>query len=96
MLNRLLVTGAFGGVATQLRPLLTQVAQSVRLSDLHEITDLAAHEEFMAADLGWQPKDNSEQFADEFADLTPYESAIEQGLLTYQGGVWLKAPLITK
>jgi uronate dehydrogenase len=50
----------------------------------------------LAANLGWEPKDDSEQFAAEFSDLTPYASAIEQGLLTYQGGVWLKAPLITK
>lgn len=48
----------------------------------------------LAADFGWQPLDDSEQFADEFADLSPYKDAIEQGLLTYQGGVWLKAPLI--
>jgi len=50
----------------------------------------------LAAHIDWQPQDDSEQFAAEFSDLTPYESAIQQGLLTYQGGVWLRAPLITE
>lgn len=52
MLNKLLMTGAAGGVGTALRPLLPQFAKSVVLSDMTEITDLAAHETFQRCDLG--------------------------------------------
>lgn len=51
MIEKLLVTGAAGGVATQLRPMLTDFAKSVRLSDLQSVSDLAAHEEFVECEL---------------------------------------------
>ncbi|MCI4664009.1 MAG: NAD(P)-dependent oxidoreductase [Neomegalonema sp.] len=51
-LNRLLLTGAAGGVGKAIRPFLSQLAEQVLLSDLQEITDLAPHETFRAAQLG--------------------------------------------
>lgn len=50
----------------------------------------------LVKDLGWQPVDNSEVFAAEFADENAYKEAISKGLMTYQGGVWLNDPLRTK
>ncbi|MBK1695725.1 NAD-dependent epimerase/dehydratase family protein [Rhodovibrio salinarum] len=52
MLSKLLMTGAAGGVGAALRPLLAEFATSVVLSDVTEITDLAAHESFQLCDLG--------------------------------------------
>ena len=46
-----LVTGASGGVATMLRPLLLSQYQSVRLSDRQAPESLAPGEQFVAADL---------------------------------------------
>lgn len=51
MLKRLLMTGAAGGVATALRPLLPGFAETVVLSDLGAVNDLAAHERFVPCDL---------------------------------------------
>lgn len=51
MLKRLLLTGAAGGVGGSIRPLLSQLAETVVLSDLSEITDLAQHETFIQCDL---------------------------------------------
>lgn len=51
MLKKLLMTGAAGGVAKAIRPLLKQIAESVVLSDIAEIDDLAASETFVACDL---------------------------------------------
>lgn len=50
----------------------------------------------LVKDLGWQPIDNSEVFAAEFADENAYKEALSKGLMAYQGGVWLKEPLHTK
>lgn len=50
-MKTILVTGAAGGVATMLRPLLKDHADHIRLSDRQEITDLAAHESFQSCDL---------------------------------------------
>jgi uronate dehydrogenase len=47
----ILLTGAAGGVATQIRPLLARAYPTVRLSDCQPVTDLAANEEFHPADL---------------------------------------------
>lgn len=52
MLKKLLLTGAAGGVGKVLRPHLGQFAQTVVLSDIAEITDLAGHESFLACELG--------------------------------------------
>lgn len=51
MLNRLLVTGAAGGVGKAIRPYLTKLAKNVRLSDISDIADPASHEEVMVCDL---------------------------------------------
>jgi len=50
----------------------------------------------LSKDLGWQPSDNAETYADEFIDTSRFEEAIQNGLMTYQGGIWLKSPLHTK
>ncbi|MGX1098802.1 NAD-dependent epimerase/dehydratase family protein [Amorphus sp. MBR-141] len=52
MLDKLLLTGAAGGLGTLLRPLLPQIARAVVLSDVAPISDLAAHETFRECDLG--------------------------------------------
>ncbi len=48
---RVLLTGASGGVARMLRPLLAASGLQLRLSDLQPPDDLQAGEDFMAADL---------------------------------------------
>lgn len=49
---RVLMTGAAGGVATMLRPLLAGLYDEVVLSDRQAPEALASHERFVAADLG--------------------------------------------
>jgi uronate dehydrogenase len=49
--RRLLLTGAAGGIATAVRPLLRQLAEEVVLTDRSEPGGLAAGERFAAADL---------------------------------------------
>ncbi len=51
MLEKLLVTGAAGGVATQLRPLFADFAKTVRLSDVVAVDDVKETEEFFDCDL---------------------------------------------
>lgn len=51
-MTTLLMTGAAGGVATMLRPLLKDHASHIRLSDQAELGELAPHESYMKADLG--------------------------------------------
>lgn len=51
MLEKLLVTGAAGGIGKALRPLLSDMAKSVLLSDIVAIDDLAAHERFKVCEL---------------------------------------------
>jgi uronate dehydrogenase len=51
MLKKLLLTGAAGGVGKALRPMLRDIAETVVLSDLVEITDLQSHEKFIQCDL---------------------------------------------
>ncbi|WP_110643120.1 NAD(P)-dependent oxidoreductase [Salinicola sp. CPA57] len=51
MLNRLLVTGAAGGVGRAIRPYLSKLAHQVRLSDIDAIDDVEKHEEFIGCDL---------------------------------------------
>jgi uronate dehydrogenase len=51
MLNKLLLTGAAGGVGKALRPLLPQIARSVVLSDLVVIDEIKPDETFQACDL---------------------------------------------
>ena len=48
---RILLTGAAGGIGTHLRKILKPVYPDMRLSDLKKPGDLAANEEFVAADL---------------------------------------------
>ncbi len=49
---RILMTGAAGGVASMLRPLLAEHYEEVVLSDRRSPEALAPHERFVAADLG--------------------------------------------
>jgi uronate dehydrogenase len=55
MLERLLLTGAAGGLGQALRPMLPQIARSVVLSDIIAIDDVKPHETFHACDLGDRP-----------------------------------------
>ena len=50
-MQKILVTGAAGGVGTRLRKLLKGVYPSIRWSDLRKPDDLGADEDFVAADL---------------------------------------------
>ena len=50
-MQKILVTGAAGGVGTRLRKLLKGVYPSIRWSDLRQPDDLATDENFVAADL---------------------------------------------
>jgi uronate dehydrogenase len=50
-MQRLLITGAAGGIGTRLRRLLKGVYRDIRLSDLKPPADLAADETFVPADL---------------------------------------------
>lgn len=51
MLNRILVTGAAGGVGKAIRPSLARLAQWVRLSDVADLGEAAEHEELVPCDL---------------------------------------------
>lgn len=51
MLNRLLVTGAAGGVGQAIRPHLARLARNVRLSDIANLGEAADHEEIVTCDL---------------------------------------------
>ncbi len=51
MLNRLLVTGAAGGVGQAIRPHLSRLATTVRLSDIADLGEAASHEELVTGDL---------------------------------------------
>ncbi len=51
MLNRLLVTGAAGGLGQALRPYLSRLARHVRLSDIVELEGAGDHEEIVRCDL---------------------------------------------
>jgi uronate dehydrogenase len=51
MLKKVLLTGAAGGLGKALRPLLTEFAETVVLSDIVDISDLAPHETFMHCEL---------------------------------------------
>ncbi|HEX7970257.1 MAG TPA: NAD-dependent epimerase/dehydratase family protein, partial [Stellaceae bacterium] len=51
-LQRVLITGAAGGIGRRLRRLLRGVYPALRLSDIARPVDLAVDEEFVAADLG--------------------------------------------
>lgn len=51
-MQKILVTGAAGGIGTRLRKLLKGAYPSIRWSDIRKPDDLAPDEEFMAADLG--------------------------------------------
>jgi len=50
-MQKVLITGASGGIGTRLRKLLKGVYPTLRLSDLKPPADLAADETFVAADL---------------------------------------------
>lgn len=51
LMNRLLVTGAAGGLGRALRARLAPLAHTIRLADLAPIPDPAAHEEVVTCDL---------------------------------------------
>jgi uronate dehydrogenase len=50
-MERLLITGAAGAIGTVLRPALREGLAELRLSDIADVTDLAANETFVRADL---------------------------------------------
>jgi uronate dehydrogenase len=50
-MEKILVTGAAGGIGTRMRKLLPAAYKDIRWSDIRKPDDLAANEEFMAADL---------------------------------------------
>jgi uronate dehydrogenase len=50
-MEKILVTGAAGGIGTRLRQLLPAVYKDIRWSDIRKPDDLTAKEDFMAADL---------------------------------------------
>ncbi len=51
-INRLLLTGAAGGLGKVLRPRLAALCNTLRLSDVSSLGDVAPHEELMPCDLG--------------------------------------------
>lgn len=51
MINRLLITGAAGGMGRIIRPHLGKLAHSVRLSDIADLGEAASHEELVPCDL---------------------------------------------
>ena len=51
MLKTLLMTGAAGNIGVAIRPFLATIAETVLLSDLAEVGDLAPHERFQRADI---------------------------------------------
>ncbi|AYD04135.1 NAD(P)-dependent oxidoreductase [Neorhizobium sp. NCHU2750] len=51
MLKRLLLTGAAGGVGRSIRPLLSQLAEHVVLSDIGQVTEVGPKENFVRCDL---------------------------------------------
>lgn len=51
MINRLLVTGAAGGMGQLIRPQLASLANQVRLSDIADLGEAASHEELVLCDL---------------------------------------------
>jgi uronate dehydrogenase len=51
MLKTLLMTGAAGGVGQALRPLLSEIAEQVVVSDIAAVEDLRPNERFVACDL---------------------------------------------
>ncbi len=50
-MNRLLITGAAGGLGHAMRSRLTHLAKTIRLSDVADMGEAAAHEEIMPCDL---------------------------------------------
>jgi uronate dehydrogenase len=50
-MNRLLITGAAGGLGRALRTRLTHLAKTIRLSDMADLGEAAAHEEIVYCDL---------------------------------------------
>src|SRR3979490_1225669 len=51
MLKTLLMTGAAGGVGTALRPLLSELSETVILSDIVPIDNLGPNERFVGCDV---------------------------------------------
>lgn len=51
MLERILVTGAAGGLGKALRPYLSRLAHKVRLSDINDLGEATGHEELVYCDL---------------------------------------------
>src|SRR5437763_13405553 len=77
-MQRVLITGAAGGIGTRLRRLLKGIYRDIRLSDLKPPADLAAEETFIAADL---------------ADLAEVEAAVAgvEGIV-HLGGFSVEGP----
>lgn len=77
-MQRVLLTGASGGIGTRLRTLLPPIYPQLRLSDLQPPKDLRAEEEFIAADL---------------ADMAQVDRAVEgvEGII-HMGGYSVEGP----
>src|SRR3954451_21286316 len=77
-MQRILMTGAAGGIGTSLRKLLPPIYPDLLLSDLKAPADLGSHEQFKAADL---------------ADLAQVEAICEgiDGILHF-GGYSVEGP----
>ena len=52
MMNRLLITGAAGGLGAEMRTRLAPLAKTLRLSDIADLGEAAPHEEIVPCDLG--------------------------------------------
>ena len=78
MLKRLLITGAAGGLGTEMRHRLSHVAETLRLSDISEIGEANENEEIVLCDL-----------ADEAAVADLVEGC--DGIL-HLGGISLESP----
>lgn len=50
-MKRLLITGAAGGLGSMLRPRLTHLAETLRISDIAELGEAAPHEELVSCNL---------------------------------------------
>ncbi|MCD6009892.1 NAD-dependent epimerase/dehydratase family protein [Halomonas sp. IOP_31] len=78
MINRLLVTGAAGGMGRLIRPQLATLAKQVRLSDIGDLGEAASHEELVTCDL---------------ADAQAVSSLVEGcDAIIHLGGVSLEKP----
>jgi uronate dehydrogenase len=75
--NRLLLTGAAGGLGKVMRPRLARLANTLRLADIVPLSDAAAHEELLQNDLG--------DFAAVLAMLSGVDAVVHLGGISTEG-----------